>query len=109
MNLVIAGCEYSGASTLAAAVAGWIERTMGGRPEIHDHFKLPNIACYRNGKAAEPLTEAERRHILSLSPKLKEMLQRQDMVYHLPATTTAQDYILVGYHVEDAVYGPMFF
>ena len=54
MNLIIAGCEYSGTTTLANGIAEWARRTMGGTQEIHDHFKIPHIATYRIGPPAEP-------------------------------------------------------
>ena len=109
MGLIITGCEYSGTTTLANAVCEWAEGAMGGRIEPHDHFKIPNIACYQGGREGEPLTPEERGQILGLSPKLKEMLQRQGMVYHYPIPTDGPDNVLVGFHVEDAVYGPMYF
>lgn len=109
MNLIIAGCEYSGTTTLANAIAEWAKSAMGGTQEIHDHFKLPNIACYRHGPAAEPLTDEELTQIMSWSPKLKEMAQRQSQNYHMPNNSDADDYILVGYQIEDAAYAPTFF
>ena len=76
---------------------------------FHDHFKLPDIACYRLGQPAEPLNDQELKQILSWTPKLQEMAQRQSLMYHMPNTSTADDYILVDYHIGDAVYGPRFF
>lgn len=109
MNLIIAGCEYAGTTTLANGIARWAQSTMGGTQEIHDHFKIPHIACYRHGPSAEPLTDQELAHIMSWSPKLKEMVQRQSVNYHMPNNCDADDYILVGFIIEDAVYAPMFF
>ena len=109
MNLIIAGCEYSGTTTLANGIAQWARSTMGGTQEVHDHFKIPHIACYRNGPAAEPLTDEELAHVLSWTPKMKEMAQRQSMNYHMPNNCEADDYIVVGFHIEDAVYAATFF
>lgn len=109
MNLIIAGCEYAGTTTLASAIAEWAQLTMGGTQEIHDHFKIPNIACYYRGARADPLTNDELSQIMSWSPKLKEMAQRQSMNYHMPNNSDADDYILVGFHVEDVVYAAAFF
>lgn len=109
MNLIIAGCEYAGTTTLAWAIARWAQSTMGGTQEIHDHFKIPNIACYYRGTPADPLTNDELSQIMSWSPKLKEMAQRQSMNYHMPNNSDADDYILVGFHVEDVVYAAAFF
>jgi len=109
MNLIIAGCEYSGTTPLAQAIAGWAQETMGGTQDVHDHFKIPHIACYWNGPAAEPFTDEELTQIMSWSPKLKEMAQRQSQNYHMPNNSNAADYILVGYHMDDAVYSSAFF
>lgn len=109
MRLIITGCEYSGTTTIANAVCRWAERAMGARIVPHDHFKTPDVACYPQGVPAEPLTEKERGQILALSPKLKEMLQRQDIVYHYPMAGQGPDWVMVGYHIEDAVYGPLYF
>ena len=109
MNLIIAGCEYSGTTTLANGIAEWARRTLGGTQEIHDHFKIPHIATYRIGPPAEPLTDEELRQIMAWTPKMKEMVQRQSMNYHMPNTCRADDYIVVGYHIEDAVYAAPFF
>ncbi len=109
MNLIIAGCEYTGTTPLAKAIASWAQDTMGGTQDVHDHFKIPHIACYWNGPAAEPLTNDELTQIMSWSPKLKEMAQRQSLNYHMPNNSDADDYILVGYHIDDAAYAPTFF
>ena len=82
---------------------------MGGRIVPHDHFKIPHVACYPLGAPAAPLTAEEQAQILALSPKLKEMLQRQDLVYHYPTAGGDADWVMVGYHIEDAVYGPLYF
>ena len=108
MNLIIAGCEYSGTTTLANGIAEWARSTMGGTQEIHDHFKIPHIACYRIGPPAEPLTDEELAQIMEWTPKMKEMAQRQSMNYHMPNTCAGDDYIVVGFHVEDAVYAAPF-
>jgi|TARA_B100001750_G_scaffold244178_1_gene260938 hypothetical protein len=109
MNLIITGCEYAGTTTFAKAIGSWMRSAMGGIQEIHDHFKLPDIACYRLGRPAEPLNNQELEQILGWTPKLQEMAQRQSLMCHMPNTSTADDYILVDYHIGDAVYGPRFF
>ena len=109
MNLIIAGCEYSGTTTLANGIAEWARTTLGGTQEIHDHFKIPHIASYRIGPPAEPLTDEELRQIMAWTPKMKEMAQRQSMNYHMPNSRRADDYIVVGFHIEDAVYAAPFF
>ena len=82
---------------------------MDGPCVVHDHWKFPYIACYPLVLSASPLTQQEQRQFLKLSPKLKEMLQRQNMAYHYPDSIQVDNSILVGYHVDDAVYGPLYF
>jgi hypothetical protein len=108
MRLIITGCEYSGTSTLAKNVAGWIEETLGppipqGMPPFHEHFALPDIG---HGD----LTEEEYVQVNALSPKLKAMIQNHQIMYHLnDAFYTDHDNIMVGFHIEDAVYGPLYY
>ena len=80
-----------------------------GRRRSHDHYKIPHIACYRIGPAAEPLTDEELGQVMAWTPKMKEMAQRQSMNYHMPNNCEADDYIVVGFHIEDAVYAATFF
>ena len=47
--------------------------------------------------------------MLGLSPKLKEMLQRQSLVMHFGDAGELTDQILAGFHLDDAVYGPLYF
>ena len=109
MRLILAGCEYAGTTTLANKVCEWIESEMGGFTgvpdayKVHDHFKLPHVSH------PPDLTEEEQRQLLSLSPRLKEMVQRHNIYYHLPTSSWPLDYIVIGLHIEDKVYGPLYF
>ena len=48
--------------------------------------------------------------ILGLTPKLKEMLQRYHMEYHLHDSFYRQpDHIQVGAYIEEAIYAPLYF
>jgi len=108
MRLIITGCEYSGASTLAQSIAGWIEETLGppipqGMPPFHDHFTFPEIG---HGD----LTDEEYVQVNALSPKLKAMIQNHQIMYHMnDAFYADHDNIMVGFHIEDAVYGPLYY
>ena len=108
MRLIITGCEYTGKTTLATKVGKWIERTMGppipqGMPPFHDHFTFPNI---NHGD----LTDEECEQVSALSPRLKELIQNHQMIYHLnPSFYRDHDNIMVGFHIEDAVYGPLYY
>ena len=102
MKLVIAGCEYTGKTTLVGKIRQWISDTMGGEPGVHDHFTIPNLAH-------RELTDEEVQQVLALSPELKEEFLRYIISYHLsPAFMNAPDHLLVGFHVEEAVYAPMY-
>ena len=108
MRLIITGCEYTGKTTLANAVGDWIVKTLGppkpvGMPLFHDHFTFPDIG---HG----PLTDDEYDQVNALSPKLKSMIQNHQILYHLnPSFYRDHDNIMVGFHIEDAVYGPLYY
>ena len=101
MRLIIAGCEYSGTTTLANAIGEWAETTLGGKPGIHDHFK---------GPPEKGLTAEEEAQFAALGPRLHEMFQRYQIEYHLqPGFFAYPDHVLVGMHLEDAVYAPLYY
>jgi hypothetical protein len=107
MRLVIAGCEYSGTSTLAFAIDDWLDEKMGVRfPLIHDHWKLPDTS----GHPQADMTGDERSQVLALSPELKEMTQRHSLYYHVQANSwNGPDWMAIGLHIDDSVYGPLYF
>ena len=107
MRLVIAGCEYSGTSTLTFAIDDWLNETIGARfPLIHDHWKLPDTS----GHPQADMTEDERGQVLALSPELKEMTQRHSLYYHIQANSwNGPDWMSIGLHIDDGVYGPMYY
>ena len=133
MRLIIAGCEYSGTTTLSQTFGDWGAANMeGGRfgpNEYHDHWKLPHVsnfsppapdevanvvACYPDTKYGDytrtGLTHEEQAQIMALSPKLKEMLQRYHLQYHLHPSFYAQDdHIMVGAHIDEGIFGPIYF
>ena len=108
VRLIICGCEYSGTTTLATGISAWAGDTIGGEFPVHDHWKFPDIECYRSGPAPS-LSDADRQTMLGLSPKLKEMLQRQSLVMHFGDAGELTDQILAGFHLDDTVYGPLYF
>lgn len=102
MRLIIAGCEYSGSTALANVIASWVEENLGSRPGLHDHFKGPPE------KGLSPEDEAR---FAALTPRIHEMFQRYQIEYHLQPGFFAPspDHILVGMHLEDAVYAPLYY
>ena len=103
MKLILAGCEYSGTTTLANGIVEWGERTMGAKMGLHDHFKIPHLSH-------DPLTEEEQAGILALSPNVLEMFQRYHVDYHLiDEFLSSPDHLVVGMHFDEAVYAPLYF
>jgi hypothetical protein len=109
MQIILAGCEYSGTTTLGLELQKWATNQLGVAPQYHDHWKIPEISCYPPDLPSATLTESDKNHILSLSPKLKEMLQRQSIIYHMPDKTDDSDFIYIGFHYEDTVYCDRYF
>ncbi len=109
MRLLLVGSEYAGARTLARALIKWSRETMdafAGVPDeylIHDHFLMPKISH------PPELTDEEHEQILRLSPRVKEMIQRHNIFYHIPFATSGADSMIIGLHIEDNVYGPLYF
>ena len=100
MKLILVGCEYAGKTTLANEIVKWIDHTMGGARGFHDHFTIP----------PSELTEEDQEQFLGLSPRLKEQFQRYVIDYHLqPAFYSDPDHNLVGFHIEEAVYAPLYY
>jgi hypothetical protein len=133
MHLIIAGCEYSGTSTLSFAFGEWAAENMEGGAfglnQYHDHWKLPHISNFsppapedvagvvaqfpdaKDGDYSRTgLTDEERTQIMALTPKLKEMVQRYHLQYHLhPSFYGQADHIMVGAHLDEGVLGPIYF
>jgi hypothetical protein len=100
MRLILVGCEYAGKTTLANAIVAWTGRTMGGGRTFHDHFTMP----------CSEYSEEDQEQLMRLSPRLKEQFQRYMIDYHLnPAFYSDPDHNLVGYHIEEAVYAPLYY
>jgi hypothetical protein len=110
MKLILAGCEYSGTTTIANALYDWAERALGANFRIiHDHWKIPHTSGHSPTDEVHFLTEEEYQQVLALSPKLKEMTQRHSLVYHTPYEPTDSDLLLIGYVFDEAVYAPLYF
>jgi hypothetical protein len=104
MRLVITGLEYSGKSSLGGAVVEWIGETMGQETGLHDHY-WPTISH-------QELTDEEQKYLLGLTPRLKELVMRNNLDYHAQRSfykSGDPDHLVVGGHVEDAVMGPFYY
>lgn len=105
MQLILAGCEYVGTTTIAHAIDDWMAEKMGARfTLIHDHWKIPHTSGH-----PDDTTPEEQDLLLQTSPKIKEMHQRHSLYYHVQPGSFNADHMMIGAHIEDAVYGPMYF
>ena len=106
MQLILAGCEYAGTTTFAHAIDDWMAAKMGARFSlIHDHWKIPHTSGH-----PDDTTPEEQSWLLEATPKIKEMHQRHSLYYHVqPSSFIADDHMMIGAQIEDAVYGPMYF
>ena len=110
MKLILVGCEYSGTTTLALGINGWLKELTGsGFRLIHDHWKIPHTSGHLPEDTDNFLTPEEQAQVLALSPKLKEMHQRHSLYYHTPNHPSDENKLVIGYTVDDAVYGQMYF
>jgi len=120
MRLLLIGCEYSGTTTLAKAIWKWGQDEMGADFGLfHDHWKIPNVTGHWPIDVDSFATEKEQKELLSISSKLKEQMQRHSLYYHIqPGAFNVgreeeqgfySDYMAIGMHIEDAVYGPLYF
>ena len=100
MRLILIGSEYAGKTTLANKITVWLKQTTGGGRTFHDHFTIP----------PSELPEAEQEEFLEMSPELQAMFQRYSREYHLlPSFYADPDHMLVGFHIEEAVYAPLYY
>jgi hypothetical protein len=99
MRIIVAGCEYSGVSTLIEAIDAW-GRQRGIHHHLDDHFAIPD---------AYHLGADEQRAMLAMLPAIKERFQRFQIAYHVRLLHKYQHILLGGFHLEEAVYGPRFY
>ena len=129
MRLMLAGCEYSGTTTLSYAITKWARENMGARIGFHDHWKLPHInhppiqtqaaldevfEAWAEGRGEDPtysgLTPHEQELFNALTPTIKECFQRYHIEYHMSQDFYAQpDHNLIGMHYDEAVYAPLYY
>ena len=110
MKLILIGCEYAGTTTLGLAIQDWLRMETGtGFSIIHDHWKLPDTSGHPPTDTAHNLTDEEMDQVMALSPKLKEMTQRHSLYYHTPRGAEDHNSLMIGYHFDDGIYGPLYF
>lgn len=112
MRVIIIGCEYSGTTTLAFRIREWIHSEIGGHVNlVHDHFKIPYTVTHQDEYSPIPpdFTLEEQEQFLALSPRIKDNVMRHNVVYHTAALPGMADKVIVGLHIEDAIYGELYF
>ena len=113
MNIITVGCEYTGTTTLMNRLQEWIVDAFGQTTIVHDHFKLPNVSGH---PPIDPdsiiLTDAEKRQVLDMTPKVKELFTRYTLYYHTPShrsESTVLGGLHIGHHIDELIYAPMYF
>ena len=120
MRILLVGCEYVGTTTLAKELYRWGAEEMGADFGLfHDHWKIPNVTGHWPIDTDSFMKEDEQGGLLSLAPKVKEQMQRHSLYYHIQPGAFRKgheeeqgfysDYLAVGMHIEDSVYGPLYF
>ena len=99
MRVIIAGCEYVGKTALLNKLQEW-GKEIGIRFHMDDHFSLPDTMH---------LSEEDQQSMLALSPLLKERFQRFQAQYHIYVMQNNEHVLFAGYHIEEAVYGPLYY
>jgi hypothetical protein len=100
MRLILIGCEYAGKTTLASEIVAWTGNTMGSSRTFHDHFSIPNAE----------LPVEDRVAMSNLSPYLRQLFQLYMINHHFHDNFyNKPDHNLVGFHIEEAIYGPLYY
>jgi hypothetical protein len=107
LKLIIVGCDYTGKTSLAGKIVGWMRENLSPRYAndvpvgAHDHFWFPN----------PELPPDEREKLRLLGPKAREQYQRYMISYHLQPVFWSEDYdlVLVGFHFSEAIYAPLYY
>ena len=99
MRVIVIGCEYTGVTTLIEGLMDWgHERDINHH--LDDHFTIPD---------RQHLAPEDRETMANLSPALKERFQRMQLVYHIRLMHRFDHILLGGFHIEEAVYGPLYY
>ena len=99
MRVIVVGCEYTGVTTLIEGIMDWgHERDINHH--LDDHFTIPD---------RQHLAPEDRETMANLSPALKERFQRMQLVYHIRLMHRFDHILLGGFHIEEAIYGPLYY
>ena len=99
MRIIAIGCEYTGVTTLLEGLMDWgHERDIDHH--LDDHFTIPD---------RQHLAPEDKETMANLSPALKERFQRMQLVYHIRLMHRFDHILLGGFHIEEAIYGPLYY
>lgn len=99
MRVIAIGCEYTGVTTLLDSLMDWgHERDINHH--LDDHFTIPD---------RQHLAPEDKETMVNLSPALKERFQRMQLVYHIRLLHRFDHILLGGFHIEEAIYGPLYY
>lgn len=99
MRVIVVGCEYTGVTTLIEGILDWgHERDINHH--LDDHFTIPD---------RQHLAPEDMETMVNLSPALKERFQRMQLVYHIRLLHRFDHILLGGFHIEEAIYGPLYY
>jgi hypothetical protein len=99
MRIIAIGCEYSGTTTLLEGLMDW-GHEHGINHHLDDHFTIPD---------RQHLAPEDKETMVNLSPALKERFQRMQLVYHIRLMHRFDHILLGGFHIEEAIYGPLYY
>ena len=119
MNIIVIGCEYTGTTTLMLRVQEWMKDRSLGRASIIV-IGSTTISSSRTTTSGHPpldpdsiiFDEEEKRQVLEMSPKLKELFTRYTLYYHSPTRpmkSTDIGGLHIGHHIDEMIYAPMYF
>ena len=100
MRLIVIGCEYTGKSTLAQGLHKW-GQDQGIRFHMDDHFSIPDSQTLKDPADKEAMYRAPE--------AIKERFQRFQIAYHVRLLNKYENILLVGFHIEEAVYGHRYY
>ena len=114
MKVIVTGCEYTGASTLARGFVDWLYDEFGGRDEwpprfsVHDHFEIPDLIHEELNDSerdsdGRPGSEAE-----GGVPALQRPAPHADAAVRQPGRRDGI-MVLVGFHLAEAIYAQTYY
>jgi len=113
MKILMIGCEYSGTTTLAIEISKWIDEVVGGTIHgglsFHDHWKIVEGGHIGKDGAKERDREEDLEHI-NFSHRHRQGYHHYLLSYHsAPAFFNDPHHLMIGMHIDDAIYGPRYF